>query len=379
MAEFDKIHSGAKVAFGDVVQLSKVRSKNPVADGFDRYVGLEHLAPNDLKIRSWGDTADGTTFTNVFELGQVLFGKRRAYQRKVAVAEFAGVCSGDIYVLEPKGGDLLPELLPFICQTERFFDHAVATSAGSLSPRTNWKSLVTFEFTLPSLEEQLRMVEVLTALEDYTQKLSSTADSLKTVLDASLKALIPDREDALPAGWKWVKLGDVAQFVNGRAFKLSEWKEVGLPIIRIENLNNQFAEYNYFDGDLLDKHHVTDGDLLVSWSASLDAYIWNRGPAALNQHIFKIIPDFTLVDKAYLYLALKNTMASIRSQTHGGTMTHVTKGVFDSTPIPLPPLEEQKRIADKLDSIKSLAISIDQRIDDTKRLKKSFMREVLSE
>lgn len=77
--------------------------------------------------------ADGVTFTNVFKPGQVLFGKRRAYQRKVAVADFSGVCSGDIYVLEPKGDALLPELLPFICQTDAFFDHAVGTSAGSLS------------------------------------------------------------------------------------------------------------------------------------------------------------------------------------------------------------------------------------------------------
>ena len=99
-----------EVAFGDVVQLSKERSQDPEADGFERYVGLEHLEPNDLKIRSWGDLSDGVTFTSVFRPGQVLFGKRRAYQRKVAVADFSGVCSGDIYVLEPKGDQLLPEL-----------------------------------------------------------------------------------------------------------------------------------------------------------------------------------------------------------------------------------------------------------------------------
>ena len=82
--------TGTKVAFGDVVQLSKERSKAPEADGFERYVGLEHLEPGDLKIRSWGDIADGTTFTNIFHPGQVLFGKRRAYQRKVAPAKRPG-------------------------------------------------------------------------------------------------------------------------------------------------------------------------------------------------------------------------------------------------------------------------------------------------
>lgn len=150
-----------RVAFGDVVQLSRERSSDPAEDGFERYVGLEHLEPGDLKIRRWGDIAAGTTFTNVFRAGQVLFGKRRAYQRKVAVAEFDGVCSGDIYVLEPKNGHLLPELLPFICQTEGFFEHAVGTSAGSLSPRTNWESLASYELVLPPLGEQRRIAHAL--------------------------------------------------------------------------------------------------------------------------------------------------------------------------------------------------------------------------
>ena len=81
-----------RVKFGDVVRLAKARSQDPLSDGFERYVGLEHLEPGDLRIRSWGNVADGVTFTSVFRPGQVLFGKRRAYQRKVAVADFAGVC-----------------------------------------------------------------------------------------------------------------------------------------------------------------------------------------------------------------------------------------------------------------------------------------------
>src|SRR5207245_2373961 len=98
-----------RVAFGEVVRLNGERSSNPVEDGFDRYVGLEHIDPGDLTIRRWGESADGTTFTSVFRPGHVLFGKRRAYQRKVAVADFSGVCSGDIYVFEPKSSHLLAE------------------------------------------------------------------------------------------------------------------------------------------------------------------------------------------------------------------------------------------------------------------------------
>lgn len=174
-----------QVKFGDVVRLSKVRSQDPLADGFERYVGLEHLEPGDLHIRNWGNVADGVTFTNVFQPGQVLFGKRRAYQRKVAVADFSGVCSGDIYVLETKDAQvLLPELLPFICQTDAFFDHAVGTSAGSLSPRTNWTSLAKFEFALPPIEEQLRIVELLREIESNSDDLISLVERCASLIEA---------------------------------------------------------------------------------------------------------------------------------------------------------------------------------------------------
>lgn len=152
--------------FGDVVRLSKDRCSDPTAQGIQRFVGLEHIEPGDLRVRSWGDIEDGTTFTTRVRPGQVLFGKRRAYQRKVAVAGFDAVCSGDIYVFEaadPK--QLLPDLLPFICNTERFFEHAVGTSAGSLSPRTNWTSLAAYEFRLPPLSEQQLIAGELSAVE----------------------------------------------------------------------------------------------------------------------------------------------------------------------------------------------------------------------
>jgi type I restriction enzyme S subunit len=151
------------VKFGDVVRLNTDRIADPAAAGIERYVGLEHIEPEDLRIRRWGLVAEGTTFTNYFKPGQILFGKRRAYQRKVAVADFEGVCSGDIYVFEPKNDCLLPELLPFICQTDRFYEYAVGTSAGSLSPRTNWTQLAQYEFALPPMAEQRRMAEMLWA------------------------------------------------------------------------------------------------------------------------------------------------------------------------------------------------------------------------
>jgi len=180
--------SWTKVAFGDVVQLARERSSDPETDGHERFIGLEHIDPGDLRVRRWGNIADGVTFTNVFKPGQVLFGKRRAYQRKVAVADFGGVCSSDIYVLEPKGEGLLPELLPFICQTDAFFEHAVGTSAGSLSPRTNWDSLASFEFALPPIEEQRRIVAVLSAARAAAEALCATEASLTVAYKSWVEA-----------------------------------------------------------------------------------------------------------------------------------------------------------------------------------------------
>ena len=115
----------------------------------------------------------------------MLFGKRRAYQRKVAVPDFGGVCSGDIYVFESTNEHhLLPDLLPFICQTDGFFEHAIGTSAGSLSPRTNWKSLAAYEFALPPLDEQRRIVEALQAIGQVSATLFRLLTSMRVAQSA---------------------------------------------------------------------------------------------------------------------------------------------------------------------------------------------------
>ena len=179
--------------FGDLVHLNTSRLADPLAAGIEQFVGLEHIEPENLHIRSWGNVADGTTFTNHFKPGQVLFGKRRAYQRKVAVAEFEGVCSSDIYVFESKDPNvLLPELLPFICQSEGFYQFAVTTSAGSLSPRTSWTHLANYEFPLPPLDEQRRIADLLWAADDtissYCDLLNATHEFAKSRLSSFIKS-----------------------------------------------------------------------------------------------------------------------------------------------------------------------------------------------
>ncbi len=163
-------HSSWKtVRFGDVVRNVDETVQDAQDCGLERYVGLEHIDPESLHINRWGVIAEGTSFTRKFKAGQVLFGKRRAYQRKVAVAEFDGLCSSDILVFEANENRLLPELLPFICQTDGFYEHALDTSAGSLSPRTKWKELARYEFLLPPMDNQNRIAEILRAANETIQ------------------------------------------------------------------------------------------------------------------------------------------------------------------------------------------------------------------
>ncbi|NMM34974.1 MAG: hypothetical protein HHJ13_13435 [Phycicoccus sp.] len=169
------------VRFGDVVKNRNETVRDTESLGIDRVIAMEHLDPGELKINSWGDTADGTTFTRRVRPGQTLFGKRRAYQRKAAFAEFGAICSGDILVFEADPTHLLPTFLPFLVQSEGFYNHALGTSAGSLSPRTNWKDLAKYEFDLPPLAEQERIAGLLWSVEHSIRsqrKLVSTAEAV---------------------------------------------------------------------------------------------------------------------------------------------------------------------------------------------------------
>jgi type I restriction enzyme S subunit len=156
-----------RVAFGDVVRNVNETVKDAAAIGIDRLVAMEHMHPGELAIARWGAVSDGTTFTRRVKPGQTLFGKRRAYQRKVAYAEFDAICSGDIYTFEADEEHLLGEFLPFLVQSDPFFDHALDTSAGSLSPRTNWRDLANFQFDLPPLDEQKRIANLFWSIEQH--------------------------------------------------------------------------------------------------------------------------------------------------------------------------------------------------------------------
>jgi type I restriction enzyme S subunit len=152
----------------------------------------------------------------------------------------------------------------------------------------------------------------------------------------------------VPEGWNPTRLGDLGRYVNGRAFKPTEWGSEGLPIIRIQNLTSSQAAFNYFEGTYNDRHFINDGDLLVSWSATLGAFIWDRGPALLNQHIFKVYPT-PKVEKRFLFYLINHILHELEDQTHGSTMKHITKGKFDGSECAIPDILTQKALIARID------------------------------
>jgi type I restriction enzyme S subunit len=168
-----------RVLFGDVVANVNETTRDPVSDGIAHFVGLDHLQSGEIRVNRFGNTADGVTFTKIVSPGQTLFGKRRAYQRKVAFADFKAVCSGDILTFAPKSDSMLAGYLPFLVMSEGFFKKALSTSAGSLSPRTRWSDLAEYEFLLPPIDQQAEISELFWTLNDHKERLESNIAHLK--------------------------------------------------------------------------------------------------------------------------------------------------------------------------------------------------------
>ena len=175
------------------------------------------------------------------------------------------------------------------------------------------------------------------------------------------------------------KLGDIASYINGYAFKPSDWANEGAPIIRIQDLTGNSYQMNRFNGNIDSKYEVLEGDILISWSASLGVYVWKGEKSFLNQHIFKVILDEKRVLKPFYIHQVEYILERAGSQTHGATMKHLTRPVFNALPFYLPNLEEQKRIADELECISDLIDKHKQQINALDELVKSRFIELFGD
>ena len=159
-----------------------------------------------------------------------------------------------------------------------------------------------------------------------------------------------------------IRLGDVATYINGYAFKPEDRGEEGLPIIRIQDLTGNAHDLGFYNGEYPKKVEINDGDILISWSASLGVYIWSEGKALLNQHIFKVVFDKVAIDKNYFVYAVRRKLVEMGMKTHGATMKHIVKKDFDATLIPYPTLDKQAEIAVNLNKVSSIIEAREQEL-----------------
>ena len=159
-----------------------------------------------------------------------------------------------------------------------------------------------------------------------------------------------------------IRLGDVATYINGYAFKPEDRGEEGLPIIRIQDLTGNVHDLGFYNGEYPKKVEINDGDILISWSASLGVYIWSEGKALLNQHIFKVVFDKVAIDKNYFVYAVRRKLVEMGMKTHGATMKHIVKKDFDATLIPYPTLDKQAEIAANLNKVSSIIEAREQEL-----------------
>lgn len=366
------------VRFGDVVRNVDINERSPLENGFDRFVGLDHLDPESLHIKRWGQVADGTTFTRKFVSGQVLFGKRRAYQRKAAVAEFEGICSGDILVFEPTNGELIPELLPFIVQSDGFFNHALGTSAGSLSPRTKWKDLANYEFALPPHDEQRRIAEILWAADEAVEKWLDLRMQIDRAIDAHRSELFEEKNS-----WSNEKNGALFEIQLGKMLSPTARQGVS-PRPYLGNSNVQWGRIALTDIKEMDfdtkefiKFSLRSGDILVCEGGEVGrTAIWNDQieGCCYQKALHRLRPINNRIDSDifihYMYHASRKRLFA--KLTGHSTIAHLTAMQLRHFYIPILPISIQKEYVKIFRELCFLLCKINDHINSERILLKNL-------
>lgn len=351
-----------RVTFGEVVRNVNETVRNSDKVGIDRVIAMEHMDPGELKITRWGSTENGTTFTRRAKPGQTLFGKRRAYQRKVAYAEFDAVCSGDIYTFEADETQMLRGFLPFLVQSNEFFDHALGTSAGSLSPRTNWRDLANFEFDIPPLDEQKRIAGLMWALE-----LHRRAGAARTkVQNCARIAYIDEFLGTASQEWTVQRLDSLTSKISDGVHKRPEYRESGVPFLTVENLTRSkgidFDETRYVSREdheeFIKRTHPERGDVLVSKDGTLGVarVVDTDREFSIFVSVALLKPIRSMIESEYLrsYFDSSQFREALGGKTSGSALKHIHLIDFRSTEIPVPPMDVQKQFVDGLAAIEAV-------------------------
>ena len=343
------------VCLGDVAR--EIKQKVPVGQELPT-VGLEHLDPGEVELAHWDEGVE-TTFTKAFSKGQVLFGRRRAYLRKAAVAPFDGICSGDITVIAPKD-NVSPRLLPFIIQNDALFEHAVTNSAGSLSPRVKWQSLSQFEFELPSIAKQEELADILWTAQETRSHYRQLLTACDDVVKSRFVEVFGDPVDGKK--WPFVRLEDLCTKLGSGATPRggkTAYKAEGVPLVRSTNVHN--GRFVWKDLACIDDEQAAKlegvtlmkGDVLLNITGASVARSCllpdELAGGRVNQHVsivrvdqkrmLPVLLNTVLISDSYQRLLLNGSRAA------GATREAITKEALKRMTVPLPPLELQQEFA----------------------------------
>lgn len=369
------------VCLGDVAR--EIKQKVPVDQELPT-VGLEHLDPGEVELAHWDEGVE-TAFTKAFSKGQVLFGRRRAYLRKAAVAPFDGICSGDITVIAPKD-NLSPRLLPFIIQNDALFEHAVTNSAGSLSPRVKWQSLSQFEFELPSIAKQEDLADILWTAQEtrshYRQLLTACDDVVKSqFVEMFDKPGIPIKH-----------LEDIADIQGGiTKNKKREAMKLQLPYLRVANiLPNELDLTEVKTIGLTEQEYeavrLISGDLLIVEGNGSDTQIgrsaiWNGqiDPCVHQNHLIRVrLRDEALPLYVQTFLSSSEGRRQIMAKAVNTSGLHtLSTRKIRSIEIPVPPFSLQREFADFATSIDKSKFAVQKALDELNATTKKILNQEL--
>lgn len=384
------------VKFGDVCSEVKITTKDPIADGYERYIGLEHLDSGSLKIQRWGIIAeDNPSFTRVFKKDQILFGKRRPYLKKCAIAEFDGVCSGDILVLDIKNKIIPRDIFYYLVKSDKVWKEAIRSSSGSLSPRTKFKSLKDIEFRIPSKNEMINSQGFIKKTKEIIAHSRCFSQDVKFSAKATIRCLlrygiIQNREltnygslGSIPSHWNWKKLDDLAKKNEpairtgpfGSALKADHWCAEGRPVITIGCLGEygyDASEELYIDesyAEKLSSYSVKSGDIVFSRVADIGRSILvgeDLCTAIISSNLMKISLDEVKVDPRFYFYSIKYSpivLHQVKRFTNSGGRLLVTSRDLRKIKFPTPPYDEQIKIADFIERLLIITEKIESSVE----------------
>lgn len=362
-----------KVCLGDVANERKENCKTNEYN--DHIVGLEHLIPQEVTLTQWAENIENT-FTKVFHKGDVLFGRRRAYLKKAAVAPFDGICSGDITVIEAKSNKIVPELLPFIIQNDNLFDYAVEKSAGSLSPRVKWSHLQNYEFELPDLNKQRELAELLWAAEETKQAYKNLYNETEILLQAEFNK----------------SFGNINTTPIYRPQNLIDYvdirDELREPIKDADRQSmkegNQLYPYYGATGcvDYIDKYKVDFDAICIAedcgnYNAGEDSSYIISGKCWVNNHAHILKPKTDKCDITFLNFYFK--MLNLNNFISGSTRAKLTKGNLEKLKVFLPDFNTQQTFANIIYKSFESKINIANQIETINKIKKEVLTQNLTQ